>query len=540
MIPPFHVALTAFITAGAIAAFIPTARADTQHLTIGNGVEVATLDPHKALGVAESNVLRDLFEGLVITNPQGQVVPGIASHWQTTDYQRYQFTLRDDVTWSNGDPITAEDFVYSFRRVLAADTASPYAWYLAAAHIRNAEAILAGKKPVTELGVQALQPNTLVIQLDRPVPYFIDMLSHTTFLPVHQASVTQHQDRWTQPEHLVSNGAYQLKQWVINEHITLKRNPRYWNNDDTAIDEVTFLALENPTSEMHRFLRGEIDMTSGVPLAQYDRLAREYPKHIFRKPRLCTEFYQFNTQHPPFNDPRVRQALAYAIDRDILTERLLAQGQRSAYTLVPPTTQDYLDWTPPYGQLSQKERDQHAKELLNQAGFNEQQPLTFSLLYNTSDQIKKIAVAISAMWQSVLPVSVELVNQEWKTYLSSTEAGDYQVARLGWCADYNEASSFLNYLHSDSSGGQHYQDPQFDKLLNNASNAETLANRVTMYQRSEALLVDTMPIIPLYFGIEVRLVNPDLHGYDLTTPTRIYSKDLSFRSPPEALPPDVR
>ncbi|MCG9579833.1 peptide ABC transporter substrate-binding protein [Vibrio europaeus] len=507
--------------------------ASAGHLTIGNGVEVATLDPHKAQGVAESNVLRDLFEGLVITNRRGDIVPANAHHWQTNDHQHYRFTLRDDIFWSNGEPVTAQDYVYSWRRAVDPSTASPYAWFLSAAHIRGAQAIIDGTSPVSALGVKTEGPHSLLVELDRPVPYFVHMLAHTSFLPVHQKTIQRFGDHWTQPQHIVTNGAFLLIEWVINERLELGRNPSYWDHANTELERVTYLALDNPISEMYRFMTGEIDLTSTVPLEHYTRLRREQPESLLRKPNLCTEFYQFNTLRPPFNDVRVRQALAYAIDRNVLTDRLLAQGQIPAYHLIPPTTQDAPNWQPALANLTQSRRDSFARQLFVQAGYTKDHPLHLTLLYNTSDSIKKIALAISAMWQSTLPVKVELLNQEWKSYLSSTRLGEYQIARMGWCADYNEASAFLSYLASDALGGKYYHNRFYDSLLEKASLADTTAERVHFYQQAEEHLLGTMPLIPLYFGVTNRLATPRLQGYDPGYPAALYSKDLSLQLPPK-------
>ena len=255
------------LSSHAFAANVPagTELAATQELVKGNGAEVATLDPHKSEGVPEANVLRDLFEGLVVSGANGEILPGSAESWETTDNKTYTFHMRKGAKWSNGDPVTAHDFEYAFKRAVNPETASPYAWYFEKATIKNAKGIIAGNQPIEELGVKAIDDNTLKIELDQPLPYFVSMLFHTSTHPVHKASVEKHGDKWTRAGNMVGNGAYQLDTWTVNEQIVLTRNPNYWDNEKTVINKVRYLPLQSQNAEMNRFLANEIHLTSSIP-----------------------------------------------------------------------------------------------------------------------------------------------------------------------------------------------------------------------------------------------------------------------------------
>ena len=421
-----------------IAAEVPagTELAKVQELVRGNGTEVATLDPHKSQGVPESHVIRDLLEGLVNQDGDGNTIPGVAESWETTDNKTFTFHLRKDAKWSNGDPVTANDFVYSFQRAVDPLTASPYAWYMEYTKMANAKDIVAGKKDKSELGVKALDDYTLEVTLDTAVPYFVMMMGHTTVKPVHKATVEKFGDQWTKPENFVGNGAFVPNQWVVNERLELVRNENYWDNEHTVLNKVTFLPIENQVAEMNRFLSGELDFTYEVPNEHFRRLQKEYPEDVNIKGNLCTYYYQFNAQKAPFDDVRVRKAMSYAMDRDIVTKAILGQGQKPAYFLTPEITAGFDPVTPEYGQLSQKERIAEAKRLLEEAGYTKSNPLEFNLLYNTSENHKKLAVAIASMWKKELGINAKLENQEWKSYLDSKDTGNFDVARAGWCGDY--------------------------------------------------------------------------------------------------------
>ncbi|MFA0086173.1 oligopeptide ABC transporter substrate-binding protein OppA [Vibrio sp. 10N.286.49.C2] len=525
------VAATSF---SSLAADVPagTKLADKQELVRGNGTEVATLDPHKSQGVPESHVIRDLLEGLVNQDANGKTIPGVAKSWETEDNKTFIFHLRDDAKWSNGDPVTANDFVFSFQRAVDPKTASPYAWYMEYTKMANAKDIVAGKKDKSELGVKALDDHTLQVSLDTAVPYFVMMMGHTTVKPVHQATVEKFGDQWTKPENFVGNGAFVPNKWVVNERLELVKSDTYWDKDKTVLTKVTFLPIENQVAEMNRFLSGELDFTYEVPNEHFRRLQKEYPQDVAIKGNLCTYYYQFNAQKAPFDDVRVRKAMSYAMDRDIISKAILGQGQKPAYFLTPEITAGFDPVTPAYGQLTQKERVAEAKRLLEEAGYSKSNPLEFDLLYNTSENHKKIAVAIASMWKKELGINAKLENQEWKSYLDSKDTGNFDVARAGWCGDYNEASSFLTLMVSaNTTAGQHYKSAEYDAVIEKALASTSEEERTKLYIDAEKLLAKDMPIAPIYQYVTTRLVSPELGGYpEGNAEDKIYSKDLYIKA----------
>ncbi|WP_293797318.1 ABC transporter substrate-binding protein [uncultured Pantoea sp.] len=499
------------------AAQIPagTQLSELQRIVINNGSEVATLDPQKAEGVPESNVMRNLLEGLVETDNNGQLVPGVAKQWQSEEGRIWTFTLREDARWSNGQPVTAQDFVYSWQRLADPKTASPYASYLQAAHVANVDAILSGKAAPAELGVKALDDRHLQVTLSEPVPYFVAMLAHSAMKPVYRPAIEQWGEQWTQPQHYVGNGAFTLSDWVVNEKIVVKRNPQYWDNAHTVIEEGVFLPLSSENSDINRYRSGGTDMTNSVvPPELFKKLQQDLGDEVKISPLLCTFYYEINNKKAPFDDVRVRAALKLTLDRDIIAQKIMGQGQIPAYELTPPFTHGITLSPPAWAQQTQSERNASAKQLLADAGFNQQNPLRFTLLYNTSEQNKRQAIAAASMWQKNLGAVVTLQNQEWKTLLETRHQAQYDVVRATWCADYNEPSTFLNMLLSGSSNNTaFYQSSAFDQLMQQTLTTSDEAKRAALYQQAEAQLDKDSPIVPVYYRVSVRLVKPWVGGF---------------------------
>lgn len=499
------------------AAQVPTGTplSETQRIVINNGSEVASLDPQKTEGVPESNVIRNLLEGLVETDNNGQIVPGVAASWRQEQGRVWTFTLRDDARWSNGEPVTAQDFVYSWQRLADPKTASPYASYLQAAHMGNIDAILAGKAPPTELAVKALDAHHLQVTLSEAVPYFIDMLAHTAMKPVYRAAVEKWGEQWTQPQHYVGNGAYTLADWVVNEKIVLKRNPQYWDNAHTVIEEGVLLPLTSENSDINRYRSGGSDMTNSVvPPDLFKKLQQDLGEQVKVSPLLCTFYYEINNKKPPFDDARVRTALKLTLDRDIIASKIMGQGQIPAYGLTPPFTHGISPEAPAWSKQTQAERNASAKQLLSEAGFNAQHPLRFTLLYNTSEQNKRQAIAAASMWQKNLGAGVTLQNQEWKTLLETRHQAQYDVVRATWCSDYNEPSTFLNMLLSGASiNTAFYRSDAFDRIMAQTLTAADNTQRSALYQQAEAQLDKDSAIVPVYYRVSVRLVKPWVGGF---------------------------
>ena len=510
--------LTALIAGNAaMAADVPAGvqLAEKQTLVRNNGAEVQSLDPHKIEGVPESNVNRDLFEGLLVTDVDGHPAPGVAEKWENKDFKVWTFHLRKDAKWSDGTPVTAEDFVYSWQRLANPNTASPYASYLQYGHIANIDDIIAGKKPVTDLGVKAIDANTFEVTLSEPVPYFYKLLVHPSVSPVPKSAVEKFGEKWTQPANIVTNGAYKLKDWVVNERMVLERNPQYWDNAKTVINQVTYLPISSEVTDVNRYRSGEIDMTyNNMPIELFQKLKKEIPKEVHVDPYLCTYYYEINNQKAPFTDVRVRTALKLALDRDIIVNKVKNQGDLPAYSYTPPYTDGMKLVEPEWFKWSQEKRNEEAKKLLAEAGYTADKPLTFNLLYNTSDLHKKLAIAVASIWKKNLGANVKLENQEWKTFLDTRHQGTFDVARAGWCADYNEPTSFLNTMLSDSSNNTaHYKSPAFDKIIGDTLKVTDDAQRAELYAKSEEQLDKDSAIVPVYYYVNARLVKPWVGGY---------------------------
>lgn len=512
--------------------------ADKQVIVRNNGSEPQSLDPHKIEGVPESHLARDLLEGITIVGPEGETLPGSAISWENKDFKEWTFKIRDGAKWSNGDPVTAEDFVYSWRRLADPDTASPYASYLQYAHVQNVDDVIAGKKKPEELGVKALDDKTLVLTLSEAVPYIPKLLSHPSMSPVNKKVVEKFGAKWTQPGNFVGNGAYKLKDWTVNERIVLERSPTYWDNAHTVIDQVTFLPISSEVTDVNRYRSGEIDMTyTNLPIEQFKNIQQTMQKDLRVSPYLCTYYYEINNEKPPFNDPRVREALKLSMDRDTIANKIKGMGDIPAYGFTPPFTNGFTppftngmktekpDW---YANMTQEQRNEKAKQLLEEAGYNKSNPLKFNLLYNTSDLHKRIAIAASSMWKKNIGAEVKLENQEWKTFLDSRHQGAYDVARAGWCADYNEPSSFLNMLLSYSSNNTvHYKNKDFDAAMKKTLQVKTDDERADLYKQAEQIVDKDSAIVPLYYYVNTRLVKPYVGGYTGKDPLdNLHTKDL--------------
>ncbi|EEP91407.1 Periplasmic oligopeptide-binding protein [Yersinia kristensenii ATCC 33638] len=504
-------------SAGSMAAAVPPGveLALDQRITINNGSEVASLDPHKVEGNPETNIILNLLEGLVSNDANGHIIPAVASHWDNDGYKVWTFHLRDNAVWSDDTPVTAQDFVYSWQRLANPKIGSPYVSYLQYAQIDNVDAVLKGVKKPDELGVKALDAKTLQVTLTEPVPYFINMLSHTSLKPVKRDVVEKYGDKWTLPQNFVGNGAYKLKDWVVNERIVLERSPTYWNNKETIINQATFLPITSEVSDINRYRSGEIDITnSAIPPNLFAKMKKDLPAQVHVSPYLCTFYYEINNQKAPFTDARVRTAIKLTLDRDIIATKIMGQGQISAYGFTPTFTEGGNFTVPEWASWTQEKRNVEARKLLAEAGFNAENPLKFNLLYNTSDQNKQQAIAAASMWQKNLGATVTLQNQEWKTSLESRHQGQFDVARATWCGDYNEPTAFLNMLLSDSSNNTFfYKNPEFDVLLAKTLAAPDAKARAALYQQAENLLDKDSAMVPVYYRVSVRLIRPTVGGF---------------------------
>ncbi|MDO4426728.1 MAG: ABC transporter substrate-binding protein [Moraxella sp.] len=493
----------------------------TQSITINNSSEPETLDPQLAQGVQEANIIRQFSEGLVTIDADGKIVPGMATEWSSPDNKVWTFKLRD-AKWSNGDPVTAEDFVAGWQRLVDPKTGSYYASYLADAKVLNAQDVIDGKLPVDKLGVKAVDSKTLEVTLSEAVPYLPDMLYMSVVHPIHKPTLEAHGDKWVSPENIVVNGPYKPTLWSVNEKIVLERNPSYYDNANTKLDSLTILPLSSATTDVMRYQAGEIDITaSELPPEQFANLKSKHGDELKTAPTLCTYYYDLNHSKPPFNDPRVRRAMVLSFDRETITNNVMGQGQIPAYQFTPTAIKGNLNYTPEYKAWDKAKRLEEAKRLLNEAGYNEQNPLNFELLYDTNESHKKIAVAAASLWKENLGfVNANLTNQEWKTYLDSRRNGNYQMVRARWCGDYNEASTFLNLRKSNNSNNwSRYNNPAYDAIMDKTLQAGvTDADRIKLYQDVEKLMDEDSTQVNIFYYANVRLVKPYVQGFSNKDP----------------------
>ncbi|MCF6302476.1 MAG: peptide ABC transporter substrate-binding protein [Devosiaceae bacterium] len=509
------VASFALVGTPAFAASVPegVTLADDQTFTYRDLDEFSSLDPQIIEDVSGSDIARDLFEGLLNQDRDGNLIPGVAESWEASDDKMtYVFKLRDNAKWSNGDAVTANDFVYAWRRAADPATASPYSWYMDLMSIENVADVLSGDKDPSELGVRAIDDLTFEVKLTTPLSYFPQMVTHATTFPTHQATIEEFGDEWTRPENIVSNGAYVLTEHVPNERSVRERNPMYWNDAETVITKTTALIINDDDAALTRYLAGELDRTE-VPTGQYPRLKEEYPDQAVSFPRLCSYYYTFNlSENGPeaFQDVRVRQALSYAIDRSVITENVLQGGQFPAFTFTPGATAGFEVPDVPFGQMTQAERDAKALELLAEAGYGPDNPLAFDMIYNTSEGHKQIATVMSQMWKQKLGVEATLGNMEWKVFLETRGAQDFQLARGAWCGDYNEASTFLDLVTTASGYNDgKYSSAEIDALM---EDAKTGGDATANYTKVEQIMAEEMPIIPIYHYTRVMMMDPNVLG----------------------------
>ena len=484
----------------------------------GNGGEPGSLDPHATDGRIESNILRDLFEGLVVYGVGGRIIPGVAESWDISDDGTvYTFRLRPNAKWSNGDAITAEDFVYSLRRSIGPHQGGGYAFNMAV--IRNADEVMNGKKPVEDLGVEAVDPQTVKITLRGPTPYFLALIAaDNNATPVHRATIEKFGDKWTDSGNIVSNGAYMLSEWVANQRIVLVRNPNHYANADTKIDKVVFLPISSAAEELKLFRAGQMDMTSEVPQEQVKWISLSDPQEFWNKPYIATYYYAFNLMAEPFKGNKsLRKALTIAVNREALVEKVTRAGELPAYSLVPPVVPGYK--RQPFSFIDQPlaQRQEEARRLFAEAGYSPAQPLTIEVLYNTSDNNRKIANAIVGMWQDTFGkgIVVNTVSTDRADYLKRRARRQFQVVRAAWIGDYADPTVFLNLMLSNA--GPPRNDPGFksaayDDLLTKAGQTVDPAERSGLLQQAERLMLDEYALIPIYHFATKSLVGKRVKG----------------------------
>ncbi len=483
----------------------------------GNGAEPQALDPHITSGIPERDIISSLFEGLVTKNPHTlDIEPAAAERWDiSADGRVYTFHLRQDGRWSNGDPVTAEDFLWSWQRAMAPALGSVYSYMFYP--VVNAEEYATGAiDDFSMVGAKALDSHTFQVTLKEPTPYFLQLMEHHISWPVHRATVesfgssTSRLTPWARVGNMVNNGPFNLAEWRVNSHVRVVKSDTYWDRDNVKLNAIVYYPTENITTEERMFRDGQLHFTNEVPVDKIPLYQRDEPHLIQVAPYLGTYYYMINTTRPVLNDVRVRQALSMAIDRELLAETVLQGLVEPAYAIVPPDT---LGYHPPklFGHDPEK-----ARELLAEAGYPEGRGFpSFEILYNTHEQHQKIAVAIQQMWRQVLGIQVGIVNQEWQVYLASQEELDYDISRRGWIGDYVDPNTFLDMFITDGGNNKTgFSDPRYDQIvLREAPAAKDREQRYGLFREAETLLIDAMPIIPLYTYQSKHLVHPSVRGY---------------------------
>jgi oligopeptide transport system substrate-binding protein len=442
--------IAAWLLAAALVAATPAFAEVVYHR--GNTAEPETLDQHLTSTIYESNILRDLYEGLVVHGPDASVQPGVAENWTVSDDGLvYTFTLRADATWSNGDPVTAEDFVFSYRRILDPATGAKYADILSP--IAGAAAVIKGEAAPDSIGVKALDPRTVEITLANATPYFIELLTHQTSLPVHPPSVEAHGMAFTRPENMVSNGPYTLAEWVPNAHIKLVKNAQFHDAANVRIDTVFYYPTEDRSTALRRFMAGELHSNNDAPVEQMAFMKETLGDQLRIAPYLGTYYYTVNTTKAPFDDARVRQALSMIIDREFLAQDIWGDSMVAGYSFVPPGIGNYGEPAyADYRDMSMFDREERALALMQEAGYGPDNPIRVEIRFNTSENHQKTATAIADMWKP-LGVETTLFNTDTPThYAHLRDGGDYDIARAGWIGDYSDPQNFLFMTESDNLG----------------------------------------------------------------------------------------
>ena len=497
----------------------PACPANEVCLEYGNNIEPLTLDPHKSNLVDEATVISDMMMGLTTDAADGSPAPGAAERWETSaDGLVWTFYLRD-AKWSDGQPVTANDFVYGLRRVLAPETASIYA-YLAYV-LKNGQAVNEGKAPPEALGVRALGPRTVEIALAHPAPYLPELLKHPSFFPAPEHVVRKYGDSWVQPGRYVSNGAYMLKSWRLGDHIQAVKNPNFWDAKNLCIDRVNYYPTPDAVTAERRIAQGELDLNTNFQSNRIDRIRRELPGYPRTSTIISTSYMSFNTRSvPALRDKRVRRALSESIDREFITAKLMRAGQTPAYAFVPPGTAGAIvKARADFADKSFADRQAEARALLAQAGYTATRPLTLEIKIANNTDSALISQAIQADWQAI-GVKATIVQNEGQVAFAAYRARDFQIATMSWLGDFNDPLTFLGLLKSDT-GAQNYGDyknPAYDALLNAADNEPDGVRRAEILARAEQMMLDDVALAPIYFWVSRNLVDPKISGFENNPP----------------------
>lgn len=485
-------------------------------LHFGNGPEPQTVDPQLSTGIPEHHIQLALFEGLVNKDATTlEPVPGVAERWEiSADGRLYRFQLRTDARWSDGRPLTAEDFRWSWWRCLQPALGCEYVYMLYP--IRNAEDYFTGKlKDFSQVGIRVIDTHTLEVELTEPTPYFLQLIDHHTYFPIPRhvierfGAATDRFTQWTRPGNMVTNGPFKLTEWQLYQHIRVERNPHYWEADKVKLNAIMFYPTENIVTEERMLRSQQLHRTEDFPTSKVTEYKAKYPDELRLDPYLGSYYYMVNVTRPGLNDPRVRRALAMSIDRESLIKKVLNGVNFPSYALTPPGTGGYQ---PP---VMFKFDIEAARALLAEAGYPDGKGFPqIEILYNTQEGHRKVAVALQQMWKTHLNINVTMINQEWKVYLDSRDNHDYDVCRAGWIGDYVDPNTFLDlWVTGGGNNDTGWSNAEYDDLIQRKIPVmKTHAERMEGFRRAETILLQEMPIIPIYSYATRHLVNTSVRG----------------------------
>jgi oligopeptide transport system substrate-binding protein len=473
-----------------------------------------SIDPSLATDVMSQHVLDDLFEGLVTLGEDGRTISGVALTWDTSaDGKTWTFHLRKDARWSNGQPVTADDFVYAWRRQVDPATGSEYSQALAP--IENAIDIAAGKMPISSLGVESTSPQTLVVHLRTPAPYLLALLTNAYLDPIYEPAVKQWGDSWTQPGHMVSNGAFLLSERVINGHITLDKNPYYWDANRVRLSKVIYYSVSDNDATTSQYLSGNLDFTDRFNISEKDRLQRILGSQVVLSPGFATAMFGYNFTKPPFaGNPKLRLALNVALDREILMTYVSHGVGIPAYNMMPPLD-GYEPAIPDWAHLPSDARHALARKLYQEAGYSDSHPLETVLTYASGGpEARRFMEALSAMWQMNLGAKVQIYNEEWKVFLQGRQMKQPTLYWDAWSGDYPDPFTFMqNFQSGNGMNDGDYRNPQFDTLVDEASSINDAAARSALFHKAEEILNEDAPLLPVYFYVNPHLIKPYVKGW---------------------------
>lgn len=482
---------------------------------IGNGSEPKTIDPQRMEGTPEHHIVQNLFEPLVTLHHQtGKPVPAGAESWEVSkDRKVYTFKLRKNHKWSNGEPITAKDYIYGWTRLLEPKTTAEFAYY--GYYFKNGQKFNKGEiKDISQVGFKAIDDYTLLVTLENATPYFLALLHHCSLYPVHRATLEKHGDRWIRPENIVSSGPFVLEKWEVNKVLTVKKNPHYWDKDTVKLDVVNFYPVDKTETEEKMFRTGLLHLTGSVPQEKLPYWQADKTGVLQTDPQLATYYFDLNPNRPPLTDKRVRKALNLAIDREKMVKYVAKGGQPPATTFTPPKTGP--DGYVPTPRLPKDlSRLEEAKKLLAEAGYPGGKGFpTMDLVYNTMESHKKIAEAIQEMWRQNLGINITLSNQEWKVFIDTRKQHNFHIARDAWVADYNDPNAMLDiFMTGVLTNNPGWSNKAYDAELKAAAAETDVKKRLAHFSKAEDILLEELPVVPLYHYMHSYLLKKSVKGW---------------------------